>query len=104
SVAGIWLESRKSARPFKGIIFPDVLSPTCPATQSSPPADCGVGQCQHRRSSPMDLPVRVQYRTRWAGDEGLVPQNGPPDWRIGQTSFPNPSAHAAPCLRLQVSE
>src|SRR5262249_19067612 len=30
-------------------------------------------------------PVRVQYRTRWAGDEGLVPQNGPPDWRIGQT-------------------
>src|SRR5262249_5495823 len=44
------------------------------------------------------------YRTRRAGDEGLVPQNGPPDRRIGQTSFPNPPPHAAPRLRFQVSE
>src|SRR5262249_2468312 len=49
-------------------------------------------------------PLRLQYRTRRAGDEGLVPQNGPPDRRIGQTSFPNPSAHAAPWLWLQVSQ
>src|SRR5262249_29453682 len=35
-----------------------------------------------------------------SGDQGLVPQNGPPDWGIGQTALPNPSAHAAARLRV----
>ena len=44
--------------------------------------------------------IRVQYRTRWPGDEGLVPQNGPPDWGVGQTSLPNSSAYVAARLRF----
>ena len=44
-------------------------------------------------------PLRLQHRTRRPGDEGLVPQNGAPDWRIGQTSFPGSSA--PPWLWLQ---
>jgi GAF domain-containing protein len=48
--------------------------------------------------------LRLQYRARRAGDQGLVPQNGPPDWGIGQTSLPNSSTHAAPWLRFQVSQ
>src|SRR5262245_12042494 len=49
-------------------------------------------------------PLRLQHRTRWAGDEGLVPQNGPPDWGIGETSSPRSSPHAAPWLWFQAGE
>src|SRR5262249_17756091 len=49
-------------------------------------------------------PLRLQHRTRRPSDEGLVPQNGPPDWKIGQTSFPGSSAHAAPRLRFQARQ
>src|SRR5439155_26728198 len=35
-----------------------------------------------------EKPLRVQYRTRRASDQGLVPENGPPDWGVGQTSLP----------------
>ena len=49
-----------------------------------------------------NLQSRYVFNTErgWSGDQGLVPQNGPPDWGIGQTALPNPSAHAAARLRV----
>ena len=44
------------------------------------------------------------FGTHRSGDEGLVPQNGPPDWGTGQASLPDSSAHAAPCLLLQARQ
>jgi len=53
-----------------------------------------------------NLQSRYVFNTErwWAGDEGLVPQNGPPDWRVGQTALPDSSAHVTPRLRVQVGE
>src|SRR5262245_46213633 len=70
----------------------------------------GLGGCRwhapaHRQGNPGTAPtaagepaksLRIQYGTQWAGNKGLVPQNGPPDWRVGQTALPDSSAHAPP--------
>ncbi len=48
---------------------------------------------------------RENLQSRYVfNNEGLVSQNGPPDWGIGQTSLSRSSAHAAPRLRLQACQ